>query len=33
MKKGDFRSVEEVRDVNLMDAETFARVAPYLCVD
>ncbi len=33
MKHGDFQSVEQVRDVNLMDAETFARVAPYLCVE
>lgn len=33
MRHGDFRSVDEVRDVNLMDAGTFARVAPYLCVE
>ncbi|MDE7102529.1 MAG: helix-hairpin-helix domain-containing protein [Bacteroidales bacterium] len=33
MRYGDFRSVDEVRDVNLMDAETFARVKPYLCVE
>lgn len=33
MRHGDFQSVEQVRDVNLMDAETFARVAPYLCVE
>ena len=33
MRYGDFRSVDEVRDVNLMDAETFARVKPYLSVE
>lgn len=33
MRHGDFQSVDEVRDVNLMDAETFARVKPYLYVE
>ncbi|MCM1168984.1 MAG: helix-hairpin-helix domain-containing protein [Bacteroides sp.] len=30
---GAFTLVEDVRQVNLMDSGTFARIAPYLCVE
>lgn len=33
MKYGAFKSVEAVREVNLMDSGTFSRIAPYLSVD